>query len=237
MFHVKKIIFGSIVNRRYLAPAFAFDEPEDGQELFDVYLDEHRDYRGPHRNMLACFEHDRDCFTICFPDIIRGKEISQGGERVVDIRVPYSSIRRLIVTMRNEFNADGISEVKVTFTFQISNPPVIMLNNKNNPTNYAPASGKKLKFGIPTRYLTWNPGLDIINSTKYSNALVVECYDVEVRGFVIGVLVSSEYFSHEHYSIAWIVYERILEMLLNFDFSIVNNLKIFEITIDVLISL
>ena len=187
-FNVKKVVFGSIVNRRFLAPSFLFDEPEIGDQVFDRYLEEHRDYKGLHGNMLACFEHDRDSFTICFPDIIRKKqsekkssrdqdEVQRSNDRVVDIRVSYASIRRLIVTARNERDSEGVARIKVTFTFQINNPPYMYICEMMK----TPYAGKKLLFKPPARYLTWNSGIDVKNAIKYGSAIVLECCDVDVN--------------------------------------------------------
>ena len=187
-FNVKKVVFGSIVNRRFLAPSFLFDEPKIGDQVFDRYLFEHRDYKGPHGNMLACFEHDRDSFTICFPDIMKEKEIpcdydgiQKSNERVVDIRVSYSSIRRLIVTARNERDSNGVAQIKVTFTFQLNNPPFIYVSEMMK----TPYAGKNLLFKPPARYLTWNSGLDIRNAVKYGSTIVLECYNVDVSTYLL----------------------------------------------------
>ena len=166
-----------------------FYEPKTGEHVFNRYLTERRDFTDPHGNMMAFFEHDRDSFTVCFPDIIKPRQtpsnqngIQRSNERVVDIRVSYSSIRRLIVTLRNEVDAEtGISKMKVNFTFQISNPPFIYINE----LMAAQKNRMQLLFKPPTRCLTWNNRFDVQNAVKYGSALVLEFSVITVCNFIV----------------------------------------------------
>uniref|UniRef100_A0AC35FAE9 RNA-directed RNA polymerase n=1 Tax=Panagrolaimus sp. PS1159 TaxID=55785 RepID=A0AC35FAE9_9BILA len=179
VFRMKKLVLGSIINRQAFAPTYFMDAPKDENDshyVFEQYLDEQRDLQDVDANMLICFEHDRESLTVCFPDILKNwtttpEENTRSPKRVVDIRVAYSAIRRVIVSMENYDQ----NEFKVTFTFQLNYPPTIqiyeMFNSLDKP---------KTKFKPPYRFLTWNKGHDIANSMAYGSCLarsLLDCLD------------------------------------------------------------
>uniref|UniRef100_A0AC34GWZ1 RNA-directed RNA polymerase n=1 Tax=Panagrolaimus sp. ES5 TaxID=591445 RepID=A0AC34GWZ1_9BILA len=180
VFSMKKLLFGSIIERRNFAPTYYFDEPKNDQnehEIFEQYLDGQRDLQNIESNMLICFEHDRECLTVCFPDIVQNW-VNNGNDRspkrVVDIRVSYSSIRRIIATMSTDENG----EIKVAFTFQLHYPPIIQVFEKSTETI---TGGSRTKFRPSNRCLTWNRNLDIQNAVSKSSCVVADCHFVDSR--------------------------------------------------------
>uniref|UniRef100_A0AC34G4H3 Uncharacterized protein n=1 Tax=Panagrolaimus sp. ES5 TaxID=591445 RepID=A0AC34G4H3_9BILA len=193
VFSMEKFLFGTINNRRNFAPTYFFNEPTNFQnesEIFRQYLDEQRDLQDIGSNMLICFEHDRQYLTICFPNIIKNNnpndENNRTHNRVVDIRVSYSSIRRVIAAMSSA--AGDNEEIRISFTFQLNYPPAIQIydmfsgggaeggGNRN--------AGSKTKFKKPHRFLTWNPGHDILNSVAMGSCLVADCRFADPRSLL-----------------------------------------------------
>uniref|UniRef100_A0AC34GWR3 RNA-dependent RNA polymerase n=1 Tax=Panagrolaimus sp. ES5 TaxID=591445 RepID=A0AC34GWR3_9BILA len=174
-----KIGFGNIVDKRYFAPTFFFDEPKDvsgySHDVFEKYLMEHHDMKNVDANMLMICEHDRETLTICFPDILSSNlklAEHRSADRVVDIKIPYSAIRRLIV--KPNCDTDGI---RVKFTFQLNYAPSIYIHEKGQSR----AGKQKLYFKPPSRYLTWNKGLDLENILSHASCMLIETRDVHAR--------------------------------------------------------
>uniref|UniRef100_A0A914Z7Y8 RNA-dependent RNA polymerase n=1 Tax=Panagrolaimus superbus TaxID=310955 RepID=A0A914Z7Y8_9BILA len=183
---MEKLVFGSIIGRRNFAPTYFFDKPKNQQkehEIFEIYLDEQRDLQNFESNMLICFEHDRECLTVCFPDIIKNwtsvrDDNNRSPNRVVDVRVAYKAIRRVIATLSTDENG----EIKVTFTFQLNYPPTIQvyeMSGEGNPSNNP--GGNRTKFKPPHRFLSWNNGHDIENAVSHASCLVADCHFADPR--------------------------------------------------------
>uniref|UniRef100_A0AC34F872 RNA-directed RNA polymerase n=1 Tax=Panagrolaimus sp. ES5 TaxID=591445 RepID=A0AC34F872_9BILA len=186
IFFMEKLVFGSIIGRRNFAPTYFFDEPRNQQnehEIFESYLDEQRDLHDIEANMLLCFEHDRECLTVCFPDIIKnwtnvGDDNNRSPCRVVDVRVSYAAIRRVIATITTEKNGD----ISATFTFQLNYPPTIQVYEMSAETNRGSNRGaNRTKFKPPHRFLSWNQGHDIENALSHGSCLVADCRSVDPR--------------------------------------------------------
>uniref|UniRef100_A0AC35EW18 RNA-dependent RNA polymerase n=1 Tax=Panagrolaimus sp. PS1159 TaxID=55785 RepID=A0AC35EW18_9BILA len=173
VFSMDKLAFGSINKRQCFAPTFIFDEPTNERkehEVFEQYLHEQRDLEDIGSNMLICFEHDRECFTVCFPDIIMRTDESTARSinRVIDIRVSYAAIRGVIVSMETTQS----NEIKATFTFQLNHPPTLLVYQM-----YDEQKG----FKPPQRFLTWNPGYDVQNAMSNASCLVASCRFIDAR--------------------------------------------------------
>uniref|UniRef100_A0A914XUP3 PH-like domain-containing protein n=1 Tax=Panagrolaimus superbus TaxID=310955 RepID=A0A914XUP3_9BILA len=180
VFSMEKLAFGSINNRRIFAPTFIFDEPTNERnedQIFKQYLDEQRGLQDIGSNMLICFEHDREMLTVCFPDVFRNGRSDNNNDsslnRIIDIRVSYSAIRRLIVTM----STDESGEIKVSFTFQLAYPPTIYVCQMST----GGVGEYNTKFKQPIRFLTWNQGYDIQRSVAHGSCLVADCRFVDAR--------------------------------------------------------
>uniref|UniRef100_A0A914PQT4 PH-like domain-containing protein n=1 Tax=Panagrolaimus davidi TaxID=227884 RepID=A0A914PQT4_9BILA len=172
VFSMDKLAFGSINNRQYFAPTFIFHEPTNERkehEVFEQYLHEQRDLKDIGSNMLICFEHDRECFTVCFPDIIMRTDESTARSlnRVIDIRVSYAAIRRVIVSIETTQS----NEIKATFTFQLNHPPTLLIYQMYD---------EKKGFKPPQRFLTWNPAYDVQNAMSNATCLVASCRLIDV---------------------------------------------------------
>uniref|UniRef100_A0AC35GUX4 RNA-dependent RNA polymerase n=1 Tax=Panagrolaimus sp. PS1159 TaxID=55785 RepID=A0AC35GUX4_9BILA len=185
VFPMEKLVLGSIINRQAFAPTYFINAPKDENDshnVFAQYLDEQRDLQGVNANMLICFEHDRESLTVCFPDILKNwtttpEQNNRSPKRVVDIRVEYSAIRRVIVSMENYDQKNN--EFNVTFTFQLNYPPTIKIYEMFNSSDKA-----KTKFKQPFRFLTWNKGHDIANSMACGSCLVADCLLSEARSLL-----------------------------------------------------
>uniref|UniRef100_A0A914Y1V2 PH-like domain-containing protein n=1 Tax=Panagrolaimus superbus TaxID=310955 RepID=A0A914Y1V2_9BILA len=191
VFDMEKLIFGSIIGRRNFAPTYIVDEPKNQQnerEIFEMYLYEQRGLQNIESNMLICFEHDQECLTVCFPDVRRIKnetsvkdDNNRSPYRVVDVRVAYKAIRRVITTLSTE--EDG--RIKVTFTFQLNYPPTIQVYEMSGEGNHSnKPGGNSSKFKPPQRFLSWNNSRDMENAISLASCLVADCHVADVTTYL-----------------------------------------------------
>uniref|UniRef100_A0AC34FX45 Uncharacterized protein n=1 Tax=Panagrolaimus sp. ES5 TaxID=591445 RepID=A0AC34FX45_9BILA len=150
---------------------------EELTEIFERYLTEHRGIEPYGNNMLAIFEHDRDGLVVAFPDTFETKkfmtnegekESVKTGNRIVELKLKYSSIRRVIV----ELDYNDEDEITASFTLQFRYPPTgrVLMDCLDRLR-------KNIDSPIEFRFLIWKIGKNdfdsrpraIINPLYYSN--------------------------------------------------------------------
>ena len=126
--------------------------------------------------MLSIFEHDRDAVVVAFPDKREIKanpeapeELTKTGERIVELKIKYSSIRRLIVTLHYN-KEDGVT---ATFYFQLRYPVMIYIYEA-----FKDKEGK-LRFRGGNRWLTWR-GKELEKAVAHASTFVLESFNVNV---------------------------------------------------------
>ena len=149
--------------------------PKESKGLFDLYLKDQRDIETTF-NMLSIFEHDRDAVVVTFPNKRDMKanpeaheELIKTGERIVEVKIKYSSIRRLIVTLHHN-EKDGVT---ATFYFQLRHPVMIYIYEA-----FKDKEGKH-RFRGSNRWLTWM-GKELEKAVAHASTFVLECFDVKV---------------------------------------------------------
>uniref|UniRef100_A0A914PSF0 PH-like domain-containing protein n=1 Tax=Panagrolaimus davidi TaxID=227884 RepID=A0A914PSF0_9BILA len=180
IFCLSKIALGSIHQKHYFAATYLHRAPEEPTEVFQKFLTEYRGIEPEGSNMLAIFEHDRDSLVVAFPDTFEVRNImtAEGeresvktGNRIIELRMKYSSIRRIIVSL--DYNEeDGIT---ATFTLQFRYPPMVYIWDE-----FKGKDDENAKFRNGQRWLSWR-GKSVEVALARASCLVLEAFNVEGR--------------------------------------------------------
>uniref|UniRef100_A0AC34FSQ4 RNA-directed RNA polymerase n=1 Tax=Panagrolaimus sp. ES5 TaxID=591445 RepID=A0AC34FSQ4_9BILA len=163
IFPVHRVVFGNIFNKNFFNPVLAVRSEKKSSALQE-FLRTQKSFPDFVYNMGTLFEHDQKSFSVFFNDFYGDSA------RVIELKVPYSSIRRIIASM-----SYIDSTVQCGITFQLAFPPLVFPHRQqSNGTNE-----NDPKFFIRNRYPTWNGNFAKEEDICLSTCLAIDCYDME----------------------------------------------------------